>query len=203
MDRSILIIIIYVDDILVTGSCEAELQKFTNRLNSTFSLKDLGDVDYFLGLEVNRDEIGMFLSQKKYIFDLLELFDMKHCTTCPSPMVGSKQFTSKGEKELKNPTIFRRLIGALQYVTNTQPDITFFMNKLSRYLSKPTVIVAKRVLRYLKGTLDHGIHLKPSHQLNLYGFYDANWGVAHEDRRSISGYCVYLGRSLISWASKR
>lgn len=130
---------------------------------------------------------------------------MKHCTAYPSPMVGSKQF-AKGEEELRNPTLFRRLIGVLQYVTNTCPDITFSVNKLSRYLSKPIVqhwVASKRMLRYLKGTVNHGIHLKPSSQLSLYGFCDADWGVAHEDRRSIYGYCVYLVQSLVSWASKR
>lgn len=127
---------------------------------------------------------------------------MSNCSACDSPMVGSKQFTERGE-EMKNPTLFRRLIGALQYATNTRPDISFSVNKLSRYLNKPTVDqwrAAKRVLRYLKGTLNYGIHLTPSPmhlmsspQLHLYGYSDADWGVAHEDRRSISGYCVFLG----------
>lgn len=106
----------------------------------------------------------------------------------------------------KIPTVFRKLIGALQYVTNTRPDITFLVNKLSRYLSSPTVKQwqsAKRILRYLKGTLDYGIHLKPSSHLSLYGFCDADWGVAHEHRKSISGYCVFLSNSLVSWSSKR
>lgn len=85
---------------------------------------------------------------------------MSSCSSCPSPMVTGKQFVNEQDELLKNPTIFRRLIGALQYVINTRSDITFSVNKLSRYLSKPTIKqwqAAKSVLRYLKGTLDYGI----------------------------------------------
>lgn len=93
--NTILIIIIYVDDILVTGGCEDELQKFTRKLNNTFSLKDLGDVHYFLGLKIIRDETCMFLSQKKYVQDLLDGFEMINCSTCLTPMVYSKQFYNR------------------------------------------------------------------------------------------------------------
>lgn len=121
------------------------------------------------------------------------------------PMVSGKHFQIEGDVFLQNPTVFQKLIGALQYVTNTRPDIAFSVNKLSRYLSSPTVKqwqAAKRILRYLIGTMNYGIHLKPYSHLNLYGFCDADWGVTHEDRKSISGYCVFLGNSLVSWSSK-
>lgn len=147
---TVLIIIIYVDDILVTGSCEAELQKFTDRLNRTFSLKDIGNAHYFLGIEIVRYCTCMFLSQRKYVQDLLEQFEMINCSTCPTPMLSNKQFLGEEDEELKNPTVFRKLIGALQYVTNTRPDICFAVNRLSRYLSKPSVqhwAATKRILR--------------------------------------------------------
>lgn len=175
--KSILIIIIYVDDILVTGSDANELENFIVKLNKVFALKDLGNVHYFLGLEVKRDDTWMFMSQKKYMMDLLERFDMKDCSPCPSPMVSGKQFTEGSDDNLRNPTIFRRLIDALQYVTNARPDITFSVNKLSRYLNNPSVRhwqAAKRILRYLKGTIDFGIHLKLSSSLRLCGYCDAD-----------------------------
>lgn len=93
---------------------------------------------------------------------------MSNCSTCPTPLVARKKFMTEDDEVLQNPTVFRRLIGALQYVTNTRPNIIFSMNKLSRYLNKPNVKhwqVAKHILRYLKGTSDHGIHLKPSSYL--------------------------------------
>lgn len=90
-----------------------------------FSLKDLDNIHYFLGLEVSRDETGMFISQKKYIQDTLTKFNTKNNSDCPTCMVARKQFTADESETLQNPTIFRRLIGALQYFTNTRPDISF------------------------------------------------------------------------------
>lgn len=162
---------------MVTGNNEDDLGKFTSKLNKVFALKDLGSIHYFLGLEVKRDDTGMFLSQKKYVLDLLDRFEMKNYSPCSSPMVSGKQFVEEQGDALHNPTVFRRLIGALQYVTNTLPDITLSVNKLSRYLSSPTVKqwqAAKRILRYLKGTIDYGIHLKPFSSLNLHGYCDVD-----------------------------
>lgn len=92
---TIIIILIYVDDILVTGSSTAELQKFTNRLNSMFSLKDLGNLHYFLRFEISRDETGMLLRSKKYIQDLLSKFILENISSSPTPMVAGKQFVEE------------------------------------------------------------------------------------------------------------
>lgn len=148
----------------------------------------------------------MFISQKKYVLDLLTKFNMENSAECPTPMVAGKQFGNSKDEALQNPTLFRRMIGALQFVTNTQPDISFSVNKLSRYLSNPTVKqrqATKRILRYLKGIADYGLHLIPSSQFSLTGYCDADWGVSNEDRRSVAGYCVFLGNSLVSWSSKK
>lgn len=203
---TILIIIIYVDDIPVKGSDSVKLKKFTARLNHMFALKYLANIQYFLGLEIKRADTWMFISQKKYILDLLSRFNMENSSECPTPMVARKQFTANEDEVLQNPTMFRRLIDALQYVTNTRTDIGFSINKLSRFLSNPTLKhwqAAKRIQRYLKRTSDSRLHLKPSSQFNLIGYCDADWGVSHEDRRPIVGYCVYLGNSLISLSQKR
>lgn len=174
---------------------------FTPSLNHTFSLKDLGDVHYFLGLEISRDDTGIFICQKKYVLDLLVRFDMEKCSSCPTPMVVGQQFASEEAEPLKIPTIFRRLIEALQYIINTRLDINFSVNKLNRFLNCPNLKhwqAAKRILRYLKGTSKYGLHLRPSNHLNLSSYCDANRGVSHEDKKSISGYSVYLGNSLVS-----
>jgi hypothetical protein len=130
-------LLIYVDDIIVTGSNNDFLETFITQLNTAFSLKDLGHLHYFLGIEVHRDAGGMYLKQTKYIRDLLKKFNMEKASTCPTPMVTGKQFVAEGEP-MANPTLYRQAIGALQYLTNTRPDIAFSVNKLSQYMSLPT-----------------------------------------------------------------
>lgn len=115
-------LLIYVDDIIVTGSNTKFLEAFIKQLNVVFSLKDLGELHYFLGIEVQRDAGGLYLKQSRYIHDLLKKFKMEKSSTCTTPMVTGKQFTVEGEK-MEDPTMYRQAIGALQYLTNTRPDI--------------------------------------------------------------------------------
>lgn len=170
-----------------------------------FALKDLGNLHYFLGVEVCRDAGGIYLKQTKYISDLLKKFNMENASSCPTPMVTRKIISAEGEL-MKNPTEYRRALGALQYLTNTRPDISFSVNRLSQYMQSPTTLhwqCIKRIFRYLKGTMDYGLHIKPSPDLDISGFSDADWATNLDDRKSVAGYCVFLGESLVSWSSKK
>ncbi|GAU51268.1 hypothetical protein TSUD_412550 [Trifolium subterraneum] len=198
-------LLIYVDDIIVTGSNIKFLEAFTNQLNTAYSLKDLGPLHYFLGVEVHRDDSGMYLRQTKYIRDVLKKFNMENTSACPTPMVTGRQFIAEGEL-MSNPTLYRQAIGALQYLTNTRPDIAFAVNKLSQYMSTPTIEHwqgIKRILRYLQGTKNHSLHIKPSTNLHIAGFLDADWATSTDDRKSTGGQCVFLGETLVSWASRK
>ncbi|WVY95774.1 hypothetical protein V8G54_027925 [Vigna mungo] len=198
-------LLIYVDDIIVTGNNTKFLESFIKQLNVVFSLKDLGPLHYFLGIEVQRDAFGMYLKQSKYIGDILRKFKMENASSCPTPVVTGKQFTVEGEK-LKDPTVFRLTIGALQYLTNTRLDITFSVNKLSQFMSSPIIDHwqgIKRILRYLQGTIQHCLHIKPSTDLDLTGFSDANWATSVDDRKFMAGQCVFLGETLVSWSSRK
>lgn len=107
---------------------------------------------------------------------------------------------------MKNPTTYISAIGALQYLTNTRPDISFAVNRLSQHMQAPTTLhwqCVKRIFRYLKGTVDYCLHLKPSVDLDISGFSDADWATNTEDRKSVAGYCVFLGESLITWSSRK
>ncbi|XP_031277891.1 secreted RxLR effector protein 161-like [Pistacia vera] len=119
--------------------------------------------------------------------------------------VGVKLFSTDSEL-FNNPTLYRSTIGTLQYLTLTRPDLSFFVNKLSQFLSAPTELhwqACKRILRYVKGTLDYGIHFKPTVALQVECYADADWGSNLDDRRSTSGYCVYMGPNLIQWSSQK
>ncbi|XP_062103555.1 uncharacterized mitochondrial protein AtMg00810-like [Humulus lupulus] len=199
-------VLIYIDDIIVTGSNSGKLQKFTSRLNDMFALKDLGPLHYFLGIEVHRDETGLYLNQGKYIKELLTRTGMLHLKPCSTPMTADKALSKTDGELLENPTSYRSIIGGLQYLTHTRLDLSFAVKKLSRYLQAPTTAhwsAAKRILRYLKGTIHSGLHIKYSDQLDITGYSDADWACCPDDRKSVAGYCVYLGDTLVSWSSKK
>jgi histone deacetylase 1/2 len=120
-------------------------------------------------------------------------------------MITGRQFTVEGEK-LADPTVFRQAISVLQYLTHTRPDLAFSVNKLSQYMSSPTLEhwkAIKRIFRYLQGTINHCLHIKPSTDLDIHGFSDADWATNVDDRKSTAGQCVFLGETLVSWSSRK
>jgi hypothetical protein len=204
--KLIMLVLVYVDDIIITGNDVKALQNFTQRLNKEFASKDLGELHYFLGIEAVRDTTGIYLSQSKYIEDLLTRNKMTNCKPCATPMAAGKLVSAYDGTDMSNPTTYRSTVGALQYLTHTRPDISFAVNYLSQFLQKPTDIhwnSVKRILRYLRGTTNHGLHIRYSERLELHGYSDADWASSPDDRRSIGGYCVYLGDVLVAWSSKK
>ncbi|KAH9762946.1 retrovirus-related pol polyprotein from transposon RE1 [Citrus sinensis] len=204
--EDIVVILIYVDDILITGSNSKFVEGVINKLGTEFALKDLGEFNYFLGLEVTPSVEGLHLSQTKYIGDLLKKAQMLDCKGCQTPMSSTEKLIKNKGAMFENPSLYRSLVGSLQYVTLTRPEIAFTVNKLSQFLACPSVFhwqACKRVLRYLQNTANYGLQFYSSGSLNLTAFSDADWGSDLDDRRSVGGYCVYLGNSLISWSSKK
>jgi hypothetical protein len=199
-------LLVYVDDLLLTGSTSQFLHQFMSELSNRFSIKQLGFPHYFLGIELIPSKDGLLLSQHGYIRELLEKFHMSGakptttplCTTTPLKLLdGSAPGDSK---------VFRSIIGALQYATLTRPDISFSINKLSQFMHQPTEIhfqQLKRVLRYLKFTLNHGLMLKKPTHLQLQAYSDADWGGNIDDKTSTSAFIIYLGGNPVSWLSKR
>lgn len=204
--KKVLFLIIYVDDIIVTRNKLEYLTEFTARLNSKFALKNLGPLHFFLGICVQRTTSVFLLNQSQYIKDLLVKFSMHNFSLCPTSMAANSKLSATEGVPLSRPTEYKQLIGALQYITYTGPDISFSINKLSQYLQTPTSMhwtAVKQVLRYLKGTVDFSLHLQASPTLNLQGFSDASFADSSEDRKSTGGYCLFFGNNLISWSSRK
>ena len=126
-------ILVYVDDILVTSNDSNFLKEFTGRLNSVFALKDLGSLYYILGVEVRRDNPGLYLNQGKYILDVLKRFGMMNCAAAATPMVTGLKFSANDGEKMADP-LHRKPIGSLQYLLTTRPNIAFSVNKLSQFL---------------------------------------------------------------------
>ena len=205
-NATIIYMLVYVDDIIVTGNNPTAIKSLVTNLNSEFALKDLGDLDYFLGIEVNHRPNGsLMLTQSKYIRDLLSKTAMDEANSISSPMVGGCKLTKTGSEDFMDPTLYRSVVGALQYATITHPEISFSVNKVCQFMSQPTEqhwVAVKRILRYLKGTLHFGLKLEPNFSTKHYSvhaFCDADWASDLDDRSSTSGAVGFLGPNLVSW----
>ncbi|KAL5831968.1 hypothetical protein ACOSQ4_017322 [Xanthoceras sorbifolium] len=188
----VILLLVYVDDILITGNDLILIQQVIKDLNSCFALKTLGSVNYFLGFEAYRNDDGLFLTQTKYTTDLLAKTNMLTNNPCSTPIAAGTRLSF--------------VIGTLQYLIHTRLDISFIVNERIQFLVAPTVVhwqTCKRILRYLKGITTYGIVFKPSYSLHFKVFCDADWASSIDDRKSTTGCCVFLGGNLITWSSKK
>jgi histone deacetylase 1/2 len=171
-------------------------------------LKDLGELHYFLGIEVKRVRDGIIMSQEKYANDLLHRVNMQICKTVDTPLsISDKLSLTDGEKlSGDDSTRYRSIAGALQYITLTRPDIAFLVNKVCQFLHAPTTVhwtAVKRILRYLRGTISLGLRLSKSSSTVVSAFSDADWAGCPDDRRSTGGFSVYVGSNLVSWNARK
>lgn len=198
--------LVYVDDLLLTGNNPKFLCNFIDSLSKRFSLKNLGKPHYFLGVELIPTSVGMLLSQHKFIRDILERFEMEGAKPAPTPLSQSASLTLHDGSSSTDATQYRKIIGALQYLNLTRPDLSFAINKLSQFMHKPTTLHLqhlKRLLRYLKATINFGIMLRKPTSFSLLAYTDADWGGNHDDRTSTSAYLIFFGGNPISWLSKK
>ncbi|KAM2512647.1 hypothetical protein PS1_036897 [Malus domestica] len=195
-------LLLYVDDIVLTGNNPSLLQHFITALGHVFELKDLGPLHYFLGLQVSTKALGMHLTQAKYAYDLLNKANMLECKPCSTHVAAKLSLSAHDGVPLSSPTEYRMLVGCLQYLTITRPDISFAVNNVAQYMSNPLsthLLAVKRILRYVKGTLDQGLLLRPQPTSSrLFAFSDADWAGCVDTRRSTTGYLIYHGAKLVS-----
>uniref|UniRef100_A0A251VGI9 Putative reverse transcriptase, RNA-dependent DNA polymerase n=1 Tax=Helianthus annuus TaxID=4232 RepID=A0A251VGI9_HELAN len=170
-------LLVYVDDIVLTGNKNSFLDTFVRALGHKFSIKDLGTLHHFLGIEVIPTSHGLFLSQHRHIQDILTSFKMDGAKEVLTPLSTSDPLTSSDSSPSVDSTPYRQLVGTLQYLAFTRPDISFAVNKLSQFMHSPKQShwqALKRVLRYLKGTVHYGLFLKRHSPLHLQAFSDSD-----------------------------
>ncbi|XP_035545443.1 uncharacterized mitochondrial protein AtMg00810-like [Juglans regia] len=200
-ENSFVTLLLYVDDIMLASSDLESIEYVKAALTLQFKLKDLGPAKFFLGMEIARSQRGISLSQRKYTLDLLVDFGLLAAKTILFPMDTHVKL-SKDEGDLVDDISgYRRLIGRLIYLTHTRPDITFAVYHLSQYLDSPRIPhlqAAMRILIYLKLAPGQGL-LFPTHsKVHIKAFSNSNWASCIDTRRSVSGYCVFIGDSLVS-----
>ncbi|KAH9751535.1 hypothetical protein KPL71_014332 [Citrus sinensis] len=200
------VLIVYVDDIILTGSDGDEMSRLKKHLASEFEIKDLGPLRYFLGMEVARSRMGISVSQRKYVLDLLEEIGMSGCRPSDTPVDPNQKLGEVSNGVLVDKGRYQRLVGKLIYLSHTRPDIAFAISAVSQYMHSPYaehLEAVHKILRYLKSTPGRGLLFKKSDQRSVEVFTDANWAGLVSDRRSTSGYCTFLWGNLITWRSKK
>ena len=200
------ILVLYVDDLFLTG-IEPVMIEFKRKLAYEFELKDLGLMHYFLGLEVWQRPGETFLSQGKYIVKLLEIFEMTKCKSMFTPMeMNFKKLCGEAAgPNLKNPSKYRQLIGALMFLANTHLDICYAVNTLSQFMTEPLHaqwIATKHILRNLHGLITLGLRYS-ARDFQLHGYNDAELDENVINRKSTYGCFFSLGFAMISWMSKK
>ncbi|XP_019090948.1 PREDICTED: uncharacterized protein LOC109128623 [Camelina sativa] len=200
-----MVISLYVDDLIITGSNEDMIKEFKEKLKQTFEMTDLGRLKYYLGYEITYTGEGVFLSQRKYAQQQLKKFGMKNCKSVATPLLPQTKCVEEG-KELTNPKLYRSMVGGLLYLAATRPDLAFAASYLSKSLSQPReqhLQEAKRVLRYIQGTIDYGLNFKKTSQVELVGYSDSDWAGCKEDMRSTTWMCFTMGSAMFTWQTQK
>jgi hypothetical protein len=176
MNDEPVILLLYVDDFFLTGE-EKLITYCKKKLAAEFEMKDLGLMHYFLGLKIWQSPEKIFLNQGMYAVAILKRFDMLECKSMNTPMETKLKLLIDISSELIDAKLYRQIIGSLMYLTNTKPDICFVVNTLSQFVVEPKrvhLVVAKHVMRYLKGTLDCGLSYNGDHDFKLSGYTDSD-----------------------------
>ena len=197
---------IYVDDIIFGSTNQKSCEEFSRVMTQKFEMSMMGELNYFLGFQVKQLKDGTFISQTKYTQDLLKRFGMKDAKPAKTPM-GTDGHTdlNKGGKSVDQKA-YRSMIGSLLYLCASRPDIMLSVCMCARFQSDPKechLVAVKRILRYLVATPCFGLWYPKGSTFDLVGYSDSDYAGCKVDRKSTSGTCQFLGRSLVSWNSKK
>ncbi|KAK8931024.1 hypothetical protein KSP39_PZI016079 [Platanthera zijinensis] len=200
------LLIVYVDDIVITGSDPKGITDLKAFLHSNFQTKDLGSLRYFLGIEVTDHDDSIFVSQRKYALDLLSDLGMSDCRSMDSPLEPGEKSLHAESKSFESPEKYRRVVGKLNYLTMTRPDIACAVSKVSQFMATPTISQwdsVLRIVRYIKKDPGLGISYKNHGHSNIEAYCDSDWAGCLATRKSTTGFTIFMGGNLVSWKSKK
>ncbi|KAJ9536477.1 hypothetical protein OSB04_un000314 [Centaurea solstitialis] len=204
--KDLIIVQIYVDDIIFASTKPEMCQEFENTMKSQFKMSMMGELTFFLGLQVRQRPDGIFINQAKYVQDLLKRFDFGGSNSAATPMPRNFQLSADTSGKPVDQKTYRAIIGSLLYLTASRPDIVFSTGVCARFQCDPRdshLSAVKRILRYLKGTPDFGLWYPKDSGFELIAYTDSDHAGCKLNRKSTSGACQFLGDKLVSWSSRK
>lgn len=185
---------------IIASSCSIDVDELLHSLSQAFPVKDLGQLSYFLGVELTHLSNGVLFNQRKCILDIFKKKGHDQCQSCFLTN-GNFNPSSLNLTYFDNPTFFRSIVGSLQYLSLTRSDIFFSVNKVCQFIHNPTIShwgAVKRIIQYLKSTIKHGIFFSRKSTFQLHAYFDTNWAGCPNDCRSTGDYYIFLDTHLIS-----
>ncbi|GJT83644.1 putative ribonuclease H-like domain-containing protein [Tanacetum coccineum] len=204
--HDIILVQVYVDDIIFGSTKKSWCDEFEALMKSRFQMSSMGELTFFLGLQVKQKEDGIFISQDKYVAEILKKFDFVSVKTASTPIETQKPLVKDEEASDVDVHLYRSMIGSLMYLTASRPNIMFAVCACSRFQVTPKtshLSVVKRIFRYLKGKPKLGLWYPKVSLFDLEAYSDSDYAGANLDRKSTTGGCQFLGRRLISWQCKK
>jgi hypothetical protein len=196
---------VYVDDLVITGTKDAEVAALKEEMKATFQMSDMEPLSFYLGIEVHQDDSGIALRQTAYAKHVVELAGLTDCNLSLTPMEERLKLSRDSTIEEVNATQYRRLVGRLHYLAHTRPDLAFSNGYLSWFLQRPTKEhqqAVKKIIRYVVGTLDHGLYYpRCPGAAHFIGYSDSDHAGDIDTSKSTSGIIFFLGKCLVSWQS--
>eukprot|EP00253_Pinus_taeda_P009335 PITA_09335 len=205
-----------LDDIIFGSNEEAMSQNIALVMQKEFEMSLLGELTYFLGLQIKQNKGGILLSQTKYLKQILKKYGMEYSKPVCTPMVTGCNISANDESPMVHQPTYRSMIGSLLYLIGTRPDIMHSVRMVGRFQANPKethLQVVKRVFKYLQGTQNYGLwyprdanltlHVYTDADLILHVYIDADWGGSMDNRKRASGGAFFMGSRLVSWFSKK
>ncbi|GJR16658.1 putative ribonuclease H-like domain-containing protein [Tanacetum coccineum] len=204
--KDIMLVQVYVDDIIFGSTNKSWCEEFEALMQSRFQMSSMGELTFFLGLQVKQNKEGIFISQDKYVAEILKKFDLVNVKAAITPMETKLPLTKDEEAFDVDVHLYRSMIGSLMYLTASRPDIMYAVCVCSRFQVTPKTShlnAVKRIFKYLKGKPNLGLWYPRESPLDLEAFSDSDYGGSNLDRKSTTGGCQFLGQRLISWQCKK
>jgi hypothetical protein len=202
---NVLLVGVYVDDLVITGTKDAEVVVFKEEMKATFQMSDLGPLSFYLGIEVHQDDSGITLRQIAYTKSVVELAGLTDCNPALTPMEEKLKLSRDSTTEEVDATQYRRLVGSLCYLAHTRSDLAFSVGYVSRFMQRPTTEhqqAVKRIIRYVAGTLDHSLYYpRCPREAHLVGYSDSDHAGDIDTSKSMSGVLFFFDKCLVSWQS--
>ena len=201
----LLILCLYVDDVIFTSNFKM-IGDFKHIMTKEFEMTNLNLMSYFLGIEVIQGDDGIFIHQRKFAIEFLKKFKMEDSNPFKTPIETEIKHTKEGDGRTVDATYFKQIVGSLRYLTCTRPDLCYTVGLVSRYIESPRQVhlqVVKRIMCYIKGTTAFGVFYSSSKKIEIVGYSDSDWGGDSDERKSNSGNCFMIGKTICLWSSKK